>query len=219
MDEARKRLRDIHDEVPPDYYDASMRDNLFQRIWHTRRIEVVSGLLKGESGFLLDIGSAGGTLLERIFKASGIKGAVGIDASIEAVRYAAKAHSGPAPGGPFFLSADFYELPFPDRTFALVSAIEVLEHLHDPKNALTEIKRCLKDNGRIVVLVPNENNPLFRLIWWFWTKGKGRVWKEAHVQKFTKGSLKGLLKEAGFRVIETRMFLLGMLMAMKAVKE
>lgn len=218
MEEARKKLREIHDEVPPDYYDTSMRDNLFQWFWHTRRIQVVSRLLRGESGFLLDIGCAGGTLLERIYRASGVKGAVGVDASIGAIRYAKKAHSGPPPGGPFFLGADFYELPFRDNTFGLISAIEVLEHLHDPGGALRELKRCLKDGGKIVVLVPNENNPLFRLIWWLWTKGKGRVWKEAHVQKFTKGSLGGLLKDAGFRVTETRMFLLGMLMAMKAEK-
>ncbi len=52
MDERRKRLRDIHDEVPPDYYDRSMRTNLFQWFWHTRRISV----LAPQQAKMLDIG-------------------------------------------------------------------------------------------------------------------------------------------------------------------
>lgn len=213
MDEIRKKMREIHDEVPPDYYDRSMKENLFQRFWHTRRISVMSGLLKGEEN-LLDIGCGGGTLLDKIKERAGIRKAVGIDASFGAIKYADTAHKGPD-----FLCADFYELPFKDSTFGVISAIEVLEHLHNPDVALKELNRCLKKGGKILILVPNENNLLFRVIWYFWTMGKGKIWKEAHVQQFTRKSLKDLLQSTGFRVVETRMFILGMLMAMKGVKE
>lgn len=214
MDESRKRLRDIHDEVPPDYYDRSMEENPFQRFWHNRRIEVLSGLLSASSADrMLDIGCGGGTLLDRISRKAGIGRSVGVDASFGAVKYASAHHKGPE-----FLCADFYELPFCDSSFGVVSAIEVLEHLDKPEAALKELKRCLKESGTLVVLVPNENNLLFRVIWFFWTMGKGKVWKEAHVQKFTEKGLKGLLEGTGFRVVETRMFILRMLMAIKAVK-
>jgi ubiquinone/menaquinone biosynthesis C-methylase UbiE len=213
MDERRKRLRDIHDEVPPDYYDRSMRTNLFQWFWHTRRISVLAGLLRGEKAKMLDIGCGGGTLLDRIARKAGLNWSAGVDASFGAIRYAAQNHKGPR-----YLCADFYELPFKNSTFGYVTAIEVLEHLEKPENALRELRRVLKDNGKILILVPNEKNLLFRVIWYFWTKGKGKVWKEAHVQQFTKESLSALLESSGFKPVQWKMFLLGMLMAVKGQK-
>lgn len=214
LDESRKRLRDIHDEVPPDYYDSSMTENLFQWFWHTRRVSVISSLLKGENEKMLDIGCGGGTLLDKSSKKAGLNFSAGIDASFGAIKYADIYHKGPR-----FLCADFYELPFRDSSFGYVTAIEVLEHLEDPQNALLELGRCLKDGGKLLILVPNENNILFRIIWYFWTKGKGRIWKEAHVQQFTEKSLETLLGSTGFKVVKTKKFLLGMLLAMKAVKK
>ncbi|MBI1911651.1 MAG: class I SAM-dependent methyltransferase [Deltaproteobacteria bacterium] len=214
MDDSRKKMREIHDEVPPDYYDRSMAENPFQRFWHKSRVSAISDLLRGEDARMLDIGCGGGTLLDLISRNAKLNWSAGIDASFGAIKYANTRHRGPK-----FLCADFYELPFKDSTFGLITAIEVLEHLHDPKVALLELNRCLKKKGKILILVPNENNLLFRVIWFFWTMGKGKVWKEAHVQQFTRKSLEALLNSAGFKVIKTKMFLLGMLMAMKAVKE
>ncbi|HEY4706714.1 MAG TPA: class I SAM-dependent methyltransferase [Thermodesulfobacteriota bacterium] len=213
MEDRRRRLREIHDEVPPDYYDTSMATNPFQRFWHTRRISVLSGLLKGQDGRMLDIGSGGGTLLERISKKASLSFSAGVDASFNAVKYAHDFHKGPR-----FICADFHELPFAGSAFDYATAIEVLEHLDDPGRALAELRRCLKDGGTVLILVPNEKNVLFRVIWWFWTKGKGRIWKEAHVQQFTKESLGALLRSSGFEPVQWKMFLLGMLMAVKGVK-
>ncbi len=41
--------------------------------------------------------------------------------------------------------------------FDIVVATEVLEHLQDPARHLREIKRVLKDNGILLVSLPNEN--------------------------------------------------------------
>ncbi|MBW3651074.1 MAG: class I SAM-dependent methyltransferase, partial [Actinobacteria bacterium] len=51
-------------------------------------------------------------------------------------------------------------LPFADRRFDLVLAIEVLEHVPDPAAALTEIARVAKD--AVVLSVPCE--PLWRVL-------------------------------------------------------
>lgn len=211
MEDIRKKMRDIHDEVPPDYYDTSIRENPFQRFWHSKRIGLVSELVKG-TDLMLDIGCGGGTILDLVAKRANVARTIGIDASLGAIKYASAHKSGK------YLCADFFEMPFRDGVFGTVTAIEVLEHLHDPRSALLELNRCLKKGGTIVILVPNENNLLFRIIWYFWTKGKGRVWKEAHLQKFTKRTLRELVASAGFRVTETRTILYGMLMAVKAIK-
>lgn len=54
--------------------------------------------------------------------------------------------------------ADIAALPFPENTFDLVLAIEVLEHVPDPDAALREIRRVA--NGALVLSVPRE--PIWR---------------------------------------------------------
>ncbi len=54
--------------------------------------------------------------------------------------------------------ADITRLPFPDRSFDLVLAIEVLEHVEDPHAALRELIRVSTD--RLVLSVPRE--PVWR---------------------------------------------------------
>jgi SAM-dependent methyltransferase len=49
---------------------------------------------------------------------------------------------------------DAYNLPFPDESFDVIVAAEVLEHLHDDERAFAELYRVLKPGGRIAVTVP-----------------------------------------------------------------
>lgn len=58
------------------------------------------------------------------------------------------------PGAGIDLVADAHALPFPDRSFNSVIAIEVFEHLYDPKLAASEIHRVLRSGGEAVVTVP-----------------------------------------------------------------
>jgi SAM-dependent methyltransferase len=60
--------------------------------------------------------------------------------------------------GPRFLHADAHALPFEDRQFDLVVAVEVLEHLTDPVKGLRELARV--GRRHLVVSVPRE--PIFR---------------------------------------------------------
>lgn len=46
-------------------------------------------------------------------------------------------------------------LPFMDSSFDSVMCIYVLEHISDIEGALTEIKRVLRKNGRLIIVVPN----------------------------------------------------------------
>jgi SAM-dependent methyltransferase len=55
--------------------------------------------------------------------------------------------------------ADIVALPFPDRSFDLVLAIEVLEHVPDPPAALRELARVAR--GELVLSVPRE--PIWRI--------------------------------------------------------
>jgi SAM-dependent methyltransferase len=51
-------------------------------------------------------------------------------------------------------------LEFPSRSFDAVTAIEVLEHLPALDRSLEEMRRVMKDDGRLFVTVPNRLFPL-----------------------------------------------------------
>ena len=52
------------------------------------------------------------------------------------------------------VNGDALRLPFPDATFDVVIASEVLEHLWDDSSAISELVRVLKPGGRMAVTVP-----------------------------------------------------------------
>jgi SAM-dependent methyltransferase len=53
-----------------------------------------------------------------------------------------------------YVASDAQRLPFLDKTFDLVLATEVLEHLPNPEAAAREITRVLRPGGRAIVTVP-----------------------------------------------------------------
>jgi len=51
------------------------------------------------------------------------------------------------------------ELPFPDETFDLILSHEVLEHVRNDRQAVSEMVRVLRPGGRMVIFVPNRGYP------------------------------------------------------------
>ena len=74
----------------------------------------------------------------------------------------------------------------------------VLEHLHDPRGTLTEIRRILKPDGWLMFSVPNFGSWERRFF--------GRYWYALdlprHLQHFTPHTLRRTLDAAGFDVIK-----------------
>ena len=83
-------------------------------------------------------------------------------------------------------------LPFPDDSFDLVLALEVLEHVPDPSDVVREIARV--GTGAVVLSVPWE--PVWRL----GNLARGRYLREAgntpgHIQHFGRRSFRRLVGE------------------------
>lgn len=55
-----------------------------------------------------------------------------------------------------WLVADCEKLPFDDNSFDVVTLMEILEHVENPKKALQEARRVCKSEGSIIITVPNE---------------------------------------------------------------
>jgi len=201
--------------VPGDYYDQSIRENVFQRYWHSRRFSEVGRFLKRlKAKKILDVGCHGGRFTYEISRKFPAASLFGIDISPIAVKYAIKKYP-----HFHFQVARAEKLPFKDNFFDLVTCLEVLEHVHHPQQVLKEIKRVLKKRGIFIILVPSENF-LFRVGWFFWVRfGPGHVWQDAHLQKFKSNTLDSLLKNSDFKILRRKQFLLGMLLLIKTMKK
>jgi 2-polyprenyl-3-methyl-5-hydroxy-6-metoxy-1,4-benzoquinol methylase len=88
---------------------------------------------------------------------------------------------------------DVTALPWPDRSFAMVIASEVLEHVPDDARAARELRRVLRAGGRLIVTVP---------------AGPGRFSQTdaaaGHVRRYDRAGLAHLLAAAGLVAITVR---------------
>lgn len=61
------------------------------------------------------------------------------------------------------VTADAHQLPFEDEKFDVILCMEVLEHLHTPHVAISEMKRVLKKGGKLILttrfIFPIHNAP------------------------------------------------------------
>lgn len=80
------------------------------------------------------------------------------------------------------------KLPFKDRSYDVVGAFDVLEHIDKQVEALKEWKRVLKDDGAIIITVPAYQ--------WLWTDHDVSL---HHKRRYTTKRLAGAAKKAGLK--------------------
>ncbi len=82
------------------------------------------------------------------------------------------------------------------NSFDIIYANQVLEHIEDPINFLRKVSRYLKSTGKIVVQVPNIQDPLLSL---YHSKEYSDFWfREPHISYFSPRTLLKVFEKAGF---------------------
>ncbi len=116
-------------------------------------------------------------------------------------------------------TGDLEALAFPDASFDVALANEVLEHVPDDRAALVELRRVLRTGGRLLVLSPTRLYP-FETHGVFWRGTRRRVphtlpfvpWIPLRLgtrvfdywaRNYWPWELRALVLGAGFRVLET----------------
>src|SRR3989338_3523493 len=102
---------------------------------------------------VLDIGCGNGHFLSRL-REQGCQNLQGVDIA-NYLQDKSIAHS--------VVDINVEKLPFPDNSFDVVTAFQVLEHLENYFLIEQEIKRILKPGGYFIFSVPNQMNFFFRL--------------------------------------------------------
>jgi ubiquinone/menaquinone biosynthesis C-methylase UbiE len=96
---------------------------------------------------LLDVGCGPGTITVDLAARVAPGRVVGIDASDDVIAQARQLEA----DGVAFSTGDVYALDFPDESFDVVHAHQVLQHLAEPVAALREMRRVLRPGGVLAV--------------------------------------------------------------------
>ena len=88
------------------------------------------------------------------------------------------------------------------KRFDRVLMVDVLEHVREPEKVAAECLALLKDDGQAIVSVPNAANLTVRLMLLFgrFEYSERGILDRTHLRFFARGSVRQLLKRAGYRV-------------------
>jgi 2-polyprenyl-3-methyl-5-hydroxy-6-metoxy-1,4-benzoquinol methylase len=152
---------------------------------------------------MLDIGCDTGVFLSAAVRQFGIV-PVGVDVNRNAVRVAIRngieAYHGTLESAPAEVS-----------DFPLVTAVDLVEHVANPKVLLAEIRNRLSPGGVAYLETPNIRSAVYRIgrQLSILTGGRpaglyDRLFPAQHIQYFTRDSLSSLVRSVGMEVLELR---------------
>ncbi|MCL5773608.1 MAG: class I SAM-dependent methyltransferase [Firmicutes bacterium] len=143
---------------------------------------------------IIDIGCGDGYLCS-VFKLKGINKVAGMDISAKRVEFSRKTF----PGIEFF-EGSVYSIPVEDNSFDLVTAVEILEHIEKPADAVAELKRISRKY--LLATVPDSEILLDaacpHCLKTFKING--------HLNSFNETSFKKIFEEAGFKIVKLKKY-------------
>ena len=165
------------------YLDKSLK-KIIERAF-SGRLNLIQKYKK--TGRVLDVGCGDGSFLKYL-KREGYD-VVGVDISESAVAAARNEL-----GASLCVQSALPEAGFASKSFDVICFFEVLEHLYRPVDVLIEARRILKDDGILVISVPNFNSFERILL--------GRLWNgidaPRHLYHFDRDTLNKIVMRSGF---------------------
>jgi len=146
---------------------------------------------------ILDVGCATG-YLGAVAKQKGNR-VYGVEISEESAKKAAEILDDVWAG-----NIEKFDLPFPEKYFDIIICSDVLEHLFNPKQVLIKLRKYLKPNGELMVVVPNVAHYSIRLMLLLgrWEYENVGSMDYGHLRFFTKKSMANLLVSSRYKVKE-----------------
>ena len=166
-------------------YHSTAEGSRHHRLTAERRqflLRWIREVYRGRRGSLLDIGCSTGDLMASLDL--GDWHLVGLEPSAHAGAVAASRGIEVIPG-------DSDSVRLSDGTFEAVCCISVLEHVHDVRGAVSMLSRVAKDDGLVVVEVPDSTRPVAQIAEFFSLE---------HLSHFTRGTMTRMLGESGLEV-------------------
>ncbi|WP_321469655.1 class I SAM-dependent methyltransferase [Halarcobacter sp.] len=84
------------------------------------------------------------------------------------------------------------------KQFDIITSFHVIEHIKEPLEILEKLKEKLKENGKLIIEVPNANDALLTI---YESEGFSNfTYWSCHLYLYTQHTLSMLAKQAGFKV-------------------
>lgn len=130
---------------------------------------------------ILDIGCGAGVMLNELARFGETSG---MDSAAEAIEFSKEIFGGSVRAGQL---PD--QVPYPEESFGLITALDVIEHIDDDVASLRAIRAHLAPGGKAVITVP-----AFMFLWTEFDE------INEHKRRYTRGELETRLRQAGFAV-------------------
>lgn len=168
-------------EGQPDYWDRD--EDLLKASVSRMEILKAMGI---SSGTLLDIGAGTGALVQAA-KDAGFR-AIGLEPSKETAEEAFRKGRQVAEGSAYDITSK--------QRYDVIYMSDVFEHLTSPRKCLDGVWSALKDDGMLVIEMPEEGCPQ--------AQQQGMSWRHyrplQHVYLYTEGAARSLFEQKGFYV-------------------
>ena len=194
----RPNKEEINEYYPPWYHSRAQKEivdiektMIWGIPWREAMQKKAKPILRYKrEGRILDIGCGDGSLL-MFMKGLGWE-TYGIDFQEGSSRYAREVL------GLDVFSGRLEEVSYPKDFFDIIILFHVLEHLSDPLKTLEKVRPLLKEDGVLLIEVPNFAS--FEA-WVFRSRWVG-IAAPVHLYQFAPHTLEAMLKSAGFNTIE-----------------
>ena len=192
-------------KIKPQYIKKYEREIDYWNLIFDEKLDYLETKIKRKTKSILDIGSGSGFFLKRAKEKGWIVN--GVEPNYFAAKFSEKIGISVIPD--FFQNIDIENM----KKYDVINLFDVLEHVHNPIELLKKCHRLLKSGGIIVIEVPNDYNPLQKIVqkslkkeeYWLTilTKSRNYNWasKIDHVNYFNFFSLKRLLTKLRFKVV------------------
>jgi SAM-dependent methyltransferase len=161
-------------------YRASSPQSYLIYLFHVITYDYVRELVRGKD--VLDFGCGTGYGTARL--ADQCTRIVGIDISAEAIQYASGKYSNDHLEFRLIAPVEQRPLPFSDESFDVVLSFQVIEHVRDVREYLSEIRRVLRPGGLFVVATPDRSSRLLPL---------QKPWNMWHMREYSDSAFKDLI--------------------------
>tara|TARA_Y100000741_G_scaffold357284_1_gene334967 strand:- start:459 stop:1388 length:930 start_codon:yes stop_codon:yes gene_type:complete len=197
--------KNYYSKIKPNYIKKYQKEIDYWNLVFDEKIDFLESKIKKRTRTIFDLGSGSGYFLKRAKEKNWIVN--GIEPNIEAVNHSKKI--GVPVINDFFENIDVDEM----KKFDAINLFDVLEHVHNPIETLKNCHKLLKAKGIIVIEVPNDYNPLQKIVqnslkkeeYWLTllTKSRNYHWASEmdHLNYFNFKSLSSLLKRLKFKII------------------
>jgi len=192
-------------KIKPNYIKKYKKERDYWNLIFDEKLKFLDTKIGRKNKSIFDLGSGSGYFLKRAKEKGWIVN--GIEPNIFAANHSKKIGI-PVING-FFENIDIGKM----EKFDVVNLFDVLEHVPEPFELLDKCKKLLKSKGIIVIEVPNDYNPLQKIVqqtlqkkeYWLTLLPKTRNYhwssKMDHVNYFNFESLRKLLIRMNFKII------------------